>query len=308
MESIGQSLREARERLGLTVEEAERATRIRAHHLMALEAGDLEALPSPVHARGFLKNYAEFLGLDANAILLRYADTLQARRRRPKATRALGERSARPSVRITSRRPRWLSMDLFIAAGITLAVMVVLVWGLGRVMAAVRERTQSAGQVPTSTPPAPAASPTVTPELLEASPGATLETVQLVPSPSPMSFLSNVPTGGVDVRLLVEQSAWVRVVVDGSEVFRGRANPGQLLEYQGEQTVEVATGNGAGLHVFYNGQDQGTLGDLGEVVVRIWTLQGVMTPTATQTRTPTVTPRVTPTPSPTPTLRPTPGT
>ena len=77
MDDIGRTLQEARERLGLTLEEAERVTRIRVHHLEAIERGDLDALPSPVQARGFLNNYADFLGLDAEAILLQYADTLQ---------------------------------------------------------------------------------------------------------------------------------------------------------------------------------------------------------------------------------------
>ena len=71
MDEIGRTLLEAREKLGLTLEEVERATRIRTHHLEALEKGMIDALPSPVQARGFLNNYAEFLGLDANPILLK---------------------------------------------------------------------------------------------------------------------------------------------------------------------------------------------------------------------------------------------
>ncbi|MEW6569428.1 MAG: RodZ domain-containing protein [Chloroflexota bacterium] len=305
MVEIGHSLREARERLGLTLEEAERSTRIRAHHLRALEAGELEALPSAVHGRGFLKNYAEFLGLDADALLLQYANALHARRPRLKASEAELEPRLRRSVRVISRRPRWLSADLFVAAGITLAVMVVLVWGVGRVMAAVGEQTRAAGG--TAPPPTSSPTPTLTPVLLAASELPTLEATAGEPSPIPTLPVLSLGAGGVNLRLVVEGSAWLRVVVDGREAFRGRVSPGQLLEYQAEQAIEVATGNGAGLHAFYNGEDQGTLGDLGEVIVRLWTLEGVVTPTATQTRTPTVTPRVTPTPSPTATVAPAPG-
>lgn len=292
MEQIGRTLLEARERLGLTLEEVERATRIRVHHLRALEAGDLEALPSPVQARGFLKNYADFLGLDPDALLLQYASALQARRSRPKAARPLTSLGGRPSARAASHRPRWLSADLFVAAGITLAVLVVLVWGIARVMAAVGERTRAA--VDTLAVATPSPTPTGTPSLLE---GAELPTLAAPPASNPTATLPALPIGGVGVnlRLVVESSAWLSVRVDGQEAFRGRVAPGQVLDYRADRQIEVVTGNGAGLHVFYNGQDQGTLGDLGEVVLRLWTLQGVMTPTATQTRTPTVTPRVTPT-------------
>lgn len=296
MTEIGQALQEARERLGLTLEEAERATRIRIHHLRALEAGDFEALSSPVQARGFLKNYADFLGLDADGILLQYADAIQARRPRFGRVAAQPDGSPRPSVRLRTRRPRWLSADLFIASGITLAVLVVLAWGIGRVMAAVGERTRAAVAAVASA--TPSLTPTSTPPLLEA---AELPTVAAAAPSHATVTLPALPIGGagVNLRLVVEKSAWLSVTVDGREVYRGRVAPGQVLDYQADQQIEVITGNGGGLRAVYNGQDLGTLGDVGEVIIRQWTLQGLATPTATQTRTPTVTPRVTPTPSPT---------
>ncbi len=67
--------------LSLTYEEIERQTRVRAVFLEALENGALEELPSPVQTRGILANYAVFLDLDADTILLRFADGLQARYR-----------------------------------------------------------------------------------------------------------------------------------------------------------------------------------------------------------------------------------
>ena len=307
MQEIGKTLREARERLGLTLGEVERATRIRAHHLVALEAGDLEALPSPVQARGFLKNYAEFLGLDVDAILLRYAETLQSRRTRLRPAEAHAP-AIRPAVRVRLRRPRWLSADLFVAGSITLSVMVVLIWGLGRVMSVLRERTLAAQSETALLNPSVTSSPTATEVLMELPPSAEVVIVEPLSTPSPTALPPlAVQSSGVDVRLVVERSAWIRVLVDGQESFRGRVTPGQLLEYVGLEVVEVTTGNAAGLHVFYNGQDQGTLGALGEVVIRLWTTEGVLTPTPTQTHTPTVTPRVTTTPRSTPTLQTTPG-
>jgi transcriptional regulator with XRE-family HTH domain len=307
MKEIGRTLREARERLGLTLEEVERNTHIRARHLAAIEKGELETLPSSVQARGFLKNYAEFLGLDADALLLQYAETLQERRTRLYPTPAPAEPITRPAIRIQSRRPRWLSADFFLAAGLTLAVIVVLVWGLGRVMAALRERAQSSQAEAGFLIPSATASETATVAMMEVASG----TVPVVvagdtPVPTPLPSL-NVPAGVVNVRLLAERSAWVRVIVDGAEAYRGRVLPGALLEYQARNVIEVATGNGAGLRVFYNGQDEGTLGGFGEVVTRLWTLAGAITPTPTQTRTATATPRVTRTPNATSTLRPTPG-
>lgn len=72
MDEIGHILREARENRGLTLEDAQAHTRINARYLTALENGQYSALPTPVHARGFLRNYARFLGLDPQPLLDRY--------------------------------------------------------------------------------------------------------------------------------------------------------------------------------------------------------------------------------------------
>ncbi len=72
MDEIGHILREARENKGLTLEDAQSKTRINVRFLSALENGQYSALPTPVHARGFLRNYARFLGLDPQPLLDRY--------------------------------------------------------------------------------------------------------------------------------------------------------------------------------------------------------------------------------------------
>jgi cytoskeletal protein RodZ len=73
LQSLGAMLRQAREQRALTFDEVETQTRIRVKFLQALESGDLSLLPSLAHARGFLRNYAQFLHLDANAIIAQLA-------------------------------------------------------------------------------------------------------------------------------------------------------------------------------------------------------------------------------------------
>src|SRR5205823_11226540 len=61
---IGSNLREARLRQGLELGAVERATRIRARHLAALEEERFDQLPAQAYARAFLRSYAEYLGLE----------------------------------------------------------------------------------------------------------------------------------------------------------------------------------------------------------------------------------------------------
>ncbi len=68
-ESIGTRLREAREKRQLSLQQASENTKVRAHYLQALENDDLTAMPSAAQARGFLRIYAEFLGLQISDLV-----------------------------------------------------------------------------------------------------------------------------------------------------------------------------------------------------------------------------------------------
>jgi cytoskeleton protein RodZ len=298
MKELGQKLRDTRERLGITLEEVENATRIRTYHLAALERGDIDSLPSPVQVRGFLGNYADYLGLDSDEILLEYAEKLQSRRPKARTPAALQEPRNGPSVQIHSRRPRWLSFDLAITATIILAVFAILIWGSSRLMQSIRQGGQATDDemaflIPSETP-----TMTNTP-LGESTPvpsdptGETAEEETEIPTQPLVLGLNS----EVNLRLVARQRAWVRVLVDDEEVFAGRMLPGEEQTFTGQQSVVVSTGNGAGVRVYYNGQDQGTMGDVGQIVVRVWTLDGVLTPTPTQTLTPTASPPATETPA-----------
>ena len=69
MITAGQKLYEERIRRGLTLEEIARATKIRSSFLSAIEKGEYKKLPSSAYIQGFVKNYAEFLGLPQKEIV-----------------------------------------------------------------------------------------------------------------------------------------------------------------------------------------------------------------------------------------------
>ncbi len=279
---IGDLLREAREAQGHTLEEVEKATRIRLKYLEALEAGDFAALPSRAQARGFLRNYAQFLGLEVEPILAQYNEAanrksflpLPAPRPRPV------DRPAPGRVRI--RVPRLLSPDVLIAVVMILGLGALLLWG-GSQLAAGLTATATGTRIAQTTAPEATATPTPLPA--DASPTP--------PLPTPLPNYT-----GVNVIVRAEQRAWLRVTVDGAEAFTGLMRPGDSKEFTGQQVVEVVTGNGLGTRVIWNGRDQGTLGEIGEVVDRLWTLEGMAFPTPTITPIPSETPTPSKTPTP----------
>ena len=69
MRTVGEMLREARQSKSLTLEQVEDGTKIRLKFLSAIESDDLGSLPSLSYAKGFVKNYSDFVGLNSRTVL-----------------------------------------------------------------------------------------------------------------------------------------------------------------------------------------------------------------------------------------------
>jgi cytoskeletal protein RodZ len=72
MESIGDTLREARHQKRSSLEDASRATKIKMDILEQLEADEFDRMVAPAYTKGFLKLYAEYLGLDSQSVVEAY--------------------------------------------------------------------------------------------------------------------------------------------------------------------------------------------------------------------------------------------
>jgi cytoskeletal protein RodZ len=122
---IGNSLREARLRQHLELTDAEQATKIRLKYLRALEQEQFELLPSQTYVKGFLRSYADFLGLDGQLYVDEYASRYVA-----------GEEETvfRPRRSSAGRRhPRVESNAVLLALGAIAAVtaLVIAAWKFG---------------------------------------------------------------------------------------------------------------------------------------------------------------------------------
>ena len=95
--TIGAFLAAKRGERGLTLQQAASATHIRLEHLSALEADELELIPAPVYARGYLRTYARYLGLDEESLVAELPRPVQD----PRRTLGLGTLTPRPRVVLT---------------------------------------------------------------------------------------------------------------------------------------------------------------------------------------------------------------
>jgi Helix-turn-helix domain len=116
---IGNSLREARERQGLGYPEIELATKIRAKYIRALEEEDFTSIPGDAYIRGFLRTYAEYLGLDGDVYVDEYASRFITSWRDE-----LPPRPERRRIR-TRERPFERRAVLLVLAGIVLVAVLI---------------------------------------------------------------------------------------------------------------------------------------------------------------------------------------
>jgi cytoskeleton protein RodZ len=125
--NIGQTLRKARTDRDIELSEAERATKIRAKFIEAMEEERWEALPAPAYARGFLDIYARYLGLDQEALLDQYRETVEGERHEPIPGSVIKPgtlRQTRPVRRASSINPKAIAKVL---AGVVVLLIVGLV-------------------------------------------------------------------------------------------------------------------------------------------------------------------------------------
>lgn len=207
MFEIGNSLREARQRRGIDFAQAELATKIRGKYLRALEDEQFEILPSETYVKGFLRTYADFLGLDGQL----YVDEFNARfvvgeerELRPRRSRAKPKRNRRFETGVVVAA---------LAAIVVLAVVVIAAWS-----------SSGGGKTPTVGSKVRTVTTTVRPPLLTVVPlhGSTRLNVHKGSADGDVVWQGTVSAGGQTValrgtRLWVEitQPENVRILIEG---------------------------------------------------------------------------------------------
>ena len=109
MFEIGSSLREARERRGLSYADVELGTKVRSRYIKALEDERFDILPGPTYTKGFLRAYADYLGLDGNLYIDEFNSAAPRPAPRPRARDlppVAGSHPAPPAAGVEHRADR----------------------------------------------------------------------------------------------------------------------------------------------------------------------------------------------------------
>jgi len=221
-----------------------------------------------VYVKGFLKNYAQYLGLDTAHILSLYQPL--AANATPPATAMLNE----PLEGFGLRR-YWPVGIAILAAALIFAAA----WAYQRYDGLSLFARPTATPTSTATPTATPAPPTPTP----LPPTATFTPLPTVAgSSTPAASVAGLELG-IEI---VGQRSWLLVQADGERVFAGILEPGTKQTWRAKERISLRSGNAGAVRLTLNGEPLGLLGELGQVLEQEWTAAGVPTSTPAPTASP----------------------
>ena len=300
MDELGHILREARETKGLTLAQVQDRIRINAKFLEAMENGRFESLPSPVHGRGFLRNYARFLELAPEPLLRRYETTLV--NYRPTNNGSNG-RTASPlpqqPLPVRDDQPFFNPVNLDLdgtparsGAESTLRIVIILALLVAIGLAASRFVPMLLGQGDGQTNLNEAIEQLLQPAAVESPPAGTsnemspLLTTQPITATNRNSILPAIPTlnpptptrpalpatmDTIRLRLDITERTWLQVTIDGTVVFNGTAKQGdEPYFWEAQQEAQLLAGNAIAVFVTINDIPLGKMGERGAIGNESW--------------------------------------
>jgi cytoskeleton protein RodZ len=264
MSVFGDTLRQARVSKGVTLREAEQATRINRHHLAALEEEDFAVLPPLIYQRGIVRNYSAYLDLDPGKCLVMFED-------------ARGGESAAELVAAVKPldMPRHWSPNFAIIAFMVVMGAVIFAWVYSISFSQPPVASTVPPAIPTVTPipddrlalPSPTPLPTAT--IAPAAPTPTVALVVASTASAPVPTVGSAPQptavanqlepvapvvvaqepatepGMTTLRVIAEGDVQLTVAADDVVVFSGWLGPGGSTDFYTARLFAVTTSDGS---------------------------------------------------------------
>lgn len=297
--AVGKQLKEKRKELNLSIEEVEKETKIRKKYLRALEEDNYEEIPGLVYAKAFLKTYSSFLGLNQEEIIeeferWRHLEDVDAELEGSKSKVSRRRRRKNKNNGFLSSFLSFSPRTLLI-----LFILVLVAGGVGYnfvIMNGSSPENEIENEenviVEEDTEEEEEERDEDTEDLaleeldmyddftdqteeseyeMEIENGVTEdeqeETIQEDTQEDPDEEEEVEPEIPENLFILnTIETSWVRIIVDGENVFEGTLDPGEEQEYQPDETLNIRTGNAGGVEIEIGGEFIGTLGESGEIV------------------------------------------
>ncbi|MBD2664854.1 hypothetical protein B6N60_04127 [Richelia sinica FACHB-800] len=243
LKEIISNLRAIREEKSISIEEIAHQTCIRLLFLQALEAYDFELLPEPIFIQGFIRRYAEALGLDGNFIANQFTVNIISTEPHPKSNHRLF-------------KPFYI--PLYIPYILLLSTAS---FGLFYILNSPAKSKLTVNKSHSAT------STAISQPVVSSSPSSFPKS-NVTPNVKAISKPITSPTTSwekIIVTLELQGESWLQIKADGKTEFQGTLNKGQKRSWTAKKTLTVRSGNAGAVLVSVNQQQAQLLGNAGQV-------------------------------------------
>lgn len=294
MKSLGKFLQAERQARGITLEQISADTRISMDMLRAIEHGNIEQLPAPVLTKGFLRAYAEKIGLDPEEVIVEYQNLIEH----------AGDQQEKIEIYYQRLKPQSSNKKLLVLV-IALALLTSLIFFW--------YRPSSIRKQPTSSSGGNSVSPTVVDQravksdpdsgikqkksaqssrqkqtelMAEAEPARSRLGGQTAPAASTRAEMSKTAEGSVSasgespeaevisppaqspylLRAEAADTTWIRISTDETGEYEYLLRPGEQLTWRASSSFKLLIGNAGGIQLYLNDKPLKRLGETGQVV------------------------------------------
>ena len=264
-ETVGERLKKARERVGLSVEEVAKRTKMHARIVAALEEDQAVERLSPVYVRSFLRMYARLVGLNEQALLQDFTHQYPA----PSDEEAAAPQpTPAPIVPVTPDKetmpaahwPAWTwrpaREHVMVAGAVALAVLGA--WGL---LAAWQHHPIKRRP---SSPTATKSAPTSLFRFGRAKPSASQKSIAF--SASTLPAVAIPAQESLRLQVMAKERVWLRVTADGRTIFQNVLEKGKSEQWMANERFDLWLGSAGSVALTLNGKVLGSPGKRGEVI------------------------------------------
>jgi cytoskeletal protein RodZ len=267
---IGAILKAEREKNGLSHEQVAQITKLRRHYVEALENEEWDNLPAPVFVKGFIRSYAQALGLDESKIFELY-----------KKIGPAGEAPPTPLVfpKKSKKRPVVIVISLVVAVA---AIISLWIGYSVRTPSSQNRKAPSETRKQATKKEQPAALRSAEKEsatdknktAAEKEPSTYLKeettvekspTAQTAPLPAQSTSEPSPATDWLVLKAVVNIETWMRIYIDDQVPKTYIFQPGSMPQWKARKGFYIKVGNAAGVDFNFNGKDFKNLGNLGQV-------------------------------------------
>jgi len=268
MKRLGEFLRRERQARGISLQQIAADTRISMKMLQAIEDGDGEQLPAPVLIKGFLRAYAQRIGLDPENVIIEYQNCIEEIGGRQQAIEKFHHR-------LHPKSSKKKSFALLLALGL-MAAMAFIWFHVSYVhrqpKTVTEEKSPSSAEVSQETTRAASGSE-LTEKLPPEEPTKAADEAEAGTQPEDRSSQPGIQETTVEspptpfvLRVDAVERTWLRIVIDGSREGEYLLQPGEQLTWMATSEMEVLVGNAGGIRFFVNDTPLKPLGESGKVV------------------------------------------